>query len=117
MDPRAKSIECVKNSLPFWLGSPGVVGRCQVLQKIKFRMFFLLTISLQKPNVSGLEFRNQPAGRGEALSDEFDGGVLNPNGVEIDLPYQVFKRLTKLHLLERDRKTGKRRIQARVFVY
>ena len=49
------------------------------------------------------------------MSDEFDGRVLNPNGVEIDLPYWVFKRLKKLHLLERDRKTGKRRIQARVF--
>jgi hypothetical protein len=49
------------------------------------------------------------------LSDEFDGRVLNPKGVEIDLPYWVFKRLKKLHLLERDRKTGKRWIQARVF--
>jgi hypothetical protein len=64
--------------------------------------------------VSGLELRNQPAERGEALPDEFDGRVLNPNGVEIDLPYWVFKRLKKLHLLERDRKTGKRRIQARI---
>jgi hypothetical protein len=48
------------------------------------------------------------------MFDEFDGRVLNPNGVEIDLPYWVFKRLKKLHLLERDRKTGKRRIQARI---
>jgi len=49
------------------------------------------------------------------LSDDFDGKVLNPNGVEIDLPFWVFKRLKKLHLLERDRKTGKRRICASVF--
>jgi hypothetical protein len=42
--------------------------------------------------VSGLELRNQPAERGEALPDEFDGRVLNPDGVEIDLPYWVFKR-------------------------
>ena len=49
------------------------------------------------------------------MSDEFDGRVLNPNGIEIDLPYWVFKRLKKLHLLERDRATGKRRIQTRVF--
>jgi hypothetical protein len=77
-------------------------------------LFFLPSISLQKPDVSGLELRNQPAERGEALSDEFDGKVLNPNGVEIELPYWVFKRLKKLHLLERDRKTGRRRIQARI---
>ena len=49
------------------------------------------------------------------MSDEFDGRVLNPDGVEIDLPYWVFKRLKKLHLLERDRATGKRRINARVY--
>jgi hypothetical protein len=61
--------------------------------------------------VSGLEFCEQPARRGEALSDEFDGRVLNPNGVEIELPFQVFKQLKKLHLLERDRITGKRRIK------
>jgi hypothetical protein len=42
---------------------------------------------------------------GEALSHDFDGKVLNPNGIEIDLPFWVFKRLKKLHLLERDRKT------------
>jgi hypothetical protein len=52
---------------------------------------------------------------GEALSNEFDGKILNPHGVEIDLPFWVFKRLKKLHLLERDRETGRRRIQARVF--
>jgi hypothetical protein len=60
--------------------------------------------------VSGLDL-SKPARRGEALSNEFDGRVLNPNGVEIDLPYWVFKRLKKLHLLERDRETGKRRIK------
>jgi len=49
------------------------------------------------------------------LSEEFDGKVLNPDGVEIDLPFWVFKRLKKLHLLERDPSTGMRRIQARVF--
>ncbi len=49
------------------------------------------------------------------MSDQFDGKILNPHGVEIDLPFWVFKRLKKLHLLERDRETGRRRIQARVF--
>jgi hypothetical protein len=34
---------------------------------------------------------------------------------EIDLPFCVFKRLKKLQLLDRDLKTGKRGIQARVF--
>ncbi len=64
---------------------------------------------------AGCELQNQPAKIGEALSDEFDGRVLNPHGVEIDLPFWVFKRLKKLHLLERDPSTGMRRIQARVF--
>lgn len=36
------------------------------------------------------------------LGKEFDGRVLNPSGVEIDLPFWAFKRLKKLHLLERD---------------
>ncbi len=45
----------------------------------------------------------------------FEGKVLNPFGVDIDLPLWVFKRLKKLHLLERDRPTGKMRILARVF--
>ncbi len=49
------------------------------------------------------------------MSDEFDGKILNPHGVEIDLPFWVFKRLKKLHLLERDSVTGMRRIQARIF--
>jgi hypothetical protein len=49
------------------------------------------------------------------LSEDFDGTVLNPFGAEIDLPFWVFKRLKKLHLLERDRETGKRRICERVF--
>jgi hypothetical protein len=52
---------------------------------------------------------------GEVLSDEFDGKVLYPDGVEIDLPFWVLKRLKRLHLLERDPDTGMRRIQARVF--
>jgi hypothetical protein len=52
---------------------------------------------------------------GEALSYEFDGKILNPYGVEIDLPFWVFKRLKKLQLLERDSATGMRRIQARIF--
>jgi len=51
----------------------------------------------------------------EPLGGEFDCRVLNPSGVEIDLPFWAFKRLKKLHLLERDRETGKRRICARVF--
>ena len=49
------------------------------------------------------------------MSDDFDGKVLNPSGVEIDLPFWVFKRLKKLHLLERDPETGMRRIQTRIF--
>jgi hypothetical protein len=49
------------------------------------------------------------------MSEEFDVRVLNPLGVEIHLPLWVFKRLKKLHLLERDKNTGKRRICARVF--
>ncbi|MBZ5500289.1 MAG: hypothetical protein LAP85_28175 [Acidobacteriia bacterium] len=49
------------------------------------------------------------------MSDEFDGKILNPHGVEIDLPFWVFKRLKKLRLLERDPVTGMRRIQERVF--
>jgi hypothetical protein len=49
------------------------------------------------------------------LSEDFDGTVLNPYGVEIDLPFWVFKQLKKLHLLERDRETGKRMICERVF--
>jgi hypothetical protein len=51
----------------------------------------------------------------ELLTEEFDVRVLNPSGVEIHLPFWVFKRLKKLHLLERDGETGKRRICARVF--
>jgi hypothetical protein len=61
----------------------------------------------KKPDMRGLEICEQPARRGEALSDEFDGRVLYPNGVEIDLPYWIFKRFNKLCLLERDRETGK----------
>jgi hypothetical protein len=49
------------------------------------------------------------------LSYDFDGKVLNPYGIEIDLPFWVFKRLKKLHLLERERETGKRRISSRIF--
>jgi hypothetical protein len=52
---------------------------------------------------------------GEALSYDFAGKVLNPNSVEIDLPFWVFKRLKKLRLLERDRETGLRKIDKRVF--
>ena len=52
---------------------------------------------------------------GGSVGKEFDGRVLNPSGVEIDLPFWAFKRLKKLHLLERDPETGKRRICARVF--
>ncbi len=73
-------------------------------------LFFLLSISPQKPNLSGLDLL-KPARRGEALSDEFDISILTPEGVEIELPFQVFKQLKKLHLLERHRITGKRRIK------
>jgi hypothetical protein len=52
---------------------------------------------------------------GEALSYEFQGKVLNPSGIEIDLPFWVFKQLKRLHLLERDHPTGMMRIKARVF--
>ena len=49
------------------------------------------------------------------MSYDFDGKVLNPCGVEIDLPFWVFKRLKKLHLFERDPATGMRRIRERIF--
>ena len=49
------------------------------------------------------------------MSFEFEGKVLNPFGVDIDLPFWFFERLKKLHLLERDRPTGKMRIRAQVF--
>ena len=52
---------------------------------------------------------------GEALSHNFDGKVLNPYGIEIDLPSRAFKRLKKLHLLQRDREGSLRRIGARIF--
>ncbi len=65
--------------------------------------------------MSGLELPNQPAADWRSLSSEFDGKILNPHGVEIDLPFWVFKRLKKLHLLERDTATGMRRIQVRIF--
>jgi hypothetical protein len=57
----------------------------------------------------------QPAEIGRALSDDFDGTVLNPFGIEIDLSFWVFKQLKKLHLLERDRETCQRRIFECVF--
>jgi hypothetical protein len=41
--------------------------------------------------------------------------VLNPFGIEVDLPFWVFKRLEKLHLLERDHPTGMMRVKSRVF--
>jgi hypothetical protein len=41
------------------------------------------------------------------LSDKFDGKVLNPFGVEIDLPFWVFKRLKKLSVSAGYRATGK----------
>jgi hypothetical protein len=56
--------------------------------------------------MSSLELKNQPAIDRRALSYNFDGKVLNPNGVEINLPFWTFKRLKKLHLPERDRETG-----------
>jgi len=52
---------------------------------------------------------------GEALSNDFEGKVLNPSGIDIDLPLWVFKRLKRLHLLERDRPMGKMRIRKRIF--
>ena len=52
---------------------------------------------------------------GGAVSGDFDGKVINPYGVEIDLPFWAFKRLKKLRLLERDRESGRRRISERIF--
>jgi hypothetical protein len=49
------------------------------------------------------------------MGEEFSVRILNPLGLEIELPFWAFKRLKNLHLLERDKKTGKRRICARVF--
>jgi hypothetical protein len=49
---------------------------------------------------------------GEALSFDFEGKVLNPFGVDIDLPFSVFARLKKLHPMERDGPMGKMRIPA-----
>ena len=50
-----------------------------------------------------------------ARNYDFDGKVINPNGVEIDLPIWVFKRLKKLNLFERKYETGIRRISCRIF--
>ncbi len=53
----------------------------------------------------------------EPLGKEFDVRVLNPSGVEIDLPFWAFKRLKKLHLLERDQGNRKtENLRARVWV-
>jgi hypothetical protein len=71
-------------------------------------------LHLRIVEVSGLELQKQPSAIGKALSYDFDGKVLNPFGVEIDLPHWVFVRLKKLHLLERDRPTGKIRLRERV---
>jgi hypothetical protein len=49
------------------------------------------------------------------MCDEFDGRVLNPSGVEIEIPYWVFKRLKRLHLLGRDPVSGRRMIRKNVF--
>jgi hypothetical protein len=68
----------------------------------------------QNPTRAGWSSKiNQPDG--EALSDDFDGRVLNSDGVEIDLLYWVFKRLKQLRLLDRDAATGMRRIQHCIF--
>jgi hypothetical protein len=42
---------------------------------------------------------------GEALPYDFDGEVLNLNGVEIDIPFGLFKRFRKLQYKERYTKT------------
>jgi hypothetical protein len=60
---------------------------------------------------AGWSSKNNHLLLGEALSYEFEGKVLNPSGIEIDLPFWVFKRLKKLHLLERDHPTGMMRMQ------
>jgi len=51
----------------------------------------------------------------ESPMHALDVRVLNPFGVEIDLPFWAFKRLKTLHLLERDRQSGKHRISEHVF--
>ena len=71
--------------------------------------------SFKSPMRAGWSSKNNHLLLGEALSYEFEGKVLNPFGIKIDLPFWVFKRLKKLHLLERDSATGMRRIQARIF--
>ena len=52
---------------------------------------------------------------GKALSEEFDGRVLNPDGIVIDLPHWAYVRLRRLNLLERDLESGLRRIKKRIF--
>jgi hypothetical protein len=66
-------------------------------------------------NASGLELQNQPAEHRRSPVSEFEGKILNPSGIEIDLPFWVFTRLKRLHLLERDHVTGQSRIQKRIF--
>jgi hypothetical protein len=59
------------------------------------------------------------AGGGAAMRKStgnlFDGRVLNPSGMEIRIPYWAYRRLKKLHLLERDLDSGRRRISPDVY--
>jgi hypothetical protein len=59
------------------------------------------------------------AGGGAAMRKSagniFDGCVLNPSGMEIRIPYWAYRRLKKLHLLERDLDSGMRRISPDVY--
>ncbi len=52
---------------------------------------------------------------GEAMSARFDGKVVNPYGISIDLPHWVFVRLKRLKLLDRDIETGMYRIKEQIF--
>jgi hypothetical protein len=52
---------------------------------------------------------------GEAMSALFDGKVINPYGVVIDLPHWVFVRLKRFRLLEREIETGMHRIKKQIF--
>jgi len=49
------------------------------------------------------------------MAVQFDGKVINPQGVTIDLPHWAFVRLKRLRLLERDIETGMHRIKKQIF--
>jgi hypothetical protein len=105
--PESKYVEIVVQDL-FWWTSGSLKGLCERARGSVADTYANLTWA-------GWSSKNNHLLIGEALSFEFEGKVLNPYGIDIDLPHWVFTRLKKLHLLERDRPTGKMRIRARVF--